>query len=230
MKGFLVFVILFFGILFSSLAQYDRSNRLGFGLGPGVLYGDNAGSYQEFKFMVLPAATVDYSISLHPYFDIKATLGWQMLSSGDIISEDRKELYSRAGLPHGFKGNLFYGDVMPIFHFNPDQSGYLPSLIKVYSGVGLGFFHAQRTDERFVFTESGRETISYSATGAHFYIPFRVGAFKSINNNSGEIGVEGTMMFSPFGEIDGNNWHTRLIKMDIVSQFQFYYRIPIGYY
>lgn len=230
MKKILVVVTLLLATLLQTHAQYDRSNRLGFGVGPGVFYGDNAGIYQEFKFLVLPVTTVDYSMSLHPFFDIKATVGWQMINSGDFISEARKELFSQAGLPYGFKGNMFFGDVMPVFHFNPDQSGYLPSLYKVYTGVGLGFFHAVRTDERFTYNEMGRETRSYPATGAHFYIPFRLGVFKSINNDSGEIGLEGTMLFSPFGEIDGNDWHMRAINTDIVSQLQFYYRIPLGKY
>jgi hypothetical protein len=230
MKNFLVLVTLLFCFCLESNAQYDRSNRLGFGLGPAVFYGDNGGIYREFKFLVLPVASVDFSYSLHPFFDIKATLGGQMINSGDFLAESRKELFSRAGLPYGFKGNIYFGDIMPVFHFNPDQSGYLPSLIKVYTGIGLGFFHAQRTDERYIFNESGRENRSYSATGAHFYIPYRLGIYKSINNNSGEIGLEGTLLFSPFGEIDGNDWHMRMINMDIAAQFQFYYRIPLGYY
>jgi len=228
MKNFLVLVTLFLGSWFHSHAQFDRSNRLGFGLGPSVLYGDNAGIYQEFKFMVLPVATVDFNYNIHTFFDIKATLGGQMISSGNIISERRKELFSRAGLPHGFKGQLYFGDIMPIYHFNPDQSGYLPSLIKVYTGVGLGFFHAVRTDEQFIFNESGRETRSYSASGANFYIPYRLGIFKTLTNEAGEIGLEGTLLFSPFGEMDGNDWHRRMINMDIVAQFQFYFRIPVG--
>lgn len=229
MKNFLVLIMLFLGVAVHSNAQNNRSNRLGFGLGPAVFYGDNAGIYRKFKLMVLPVATVDFSYNIHPFFDIKATLGGQMFNSGDFLPESRKELFSGAGLPYGFQGNLLFGDIMPIYHFNPDQSGYLPSLIKVYTGIGLGFFHAQRTDERFIFNESGREISSYSATGSHFYIPYRLGIFKSINNNSGEIGLEGTLLFSPFGEMEGNNWHMRMINMDIAGQFQFYYRIPLGY-
>jgi hypothetical protein len=230
MKNFLVFAILFFGSISLSVAQYGRSDRFGFGLGPAILYGDNAGIYEEFKFMVLPSAAVDYSLSLSTYLDIKATFGWQMLNSGDYLPESRKELFSSEGLPYGFKGNLIYGDIMPVFLFNPDRSGYLHSLYKVYSGIGVGFFHSQRTDERYIFTESGKEALSYSATGAHFYIPFRVGVFKSLNNTNGEIGLEATAMFSPFGEMDGNDWHMRGVNMDIASQLQFFYRFSIGYY
>ncbi|WP_158859156.1 hypothetical protein [Lunatibacter salilacus] len=227
MKSFLVLVILFFGFSLHSFAQHDRSHRLGFGLGPSVLYG-NGGIYREFKFNVLPVATVDFSYVLHPFFDIKATMGWQMMDGGDYYNEGRKETISRGGFPYGFKGNLFFADIMPIYHFNPDQSGYLPSLIKVYTGIGLGFFHSQRTDERYIFNDSGRENQSYSASGSHFYIPFRLGIFKSIKKNTGEIGLEGTMLFSPFGEFDGDELNIRTIKMDIATQFQFYYRIPLS--
>lgn len=226
MKNFLVLVILFFCFWFQSFAQHDRANRLGFGLGPSLLYG-NGGVYREFKFKVLPVATADFSYVLHPFFDIKATLGWQMMDGGDYYNDTRKEIISRGGFPHSFKGNLFFADIMPIYHFNPDQSGYLPSMIKVYTGIGLGFFHAQRTDERFKFSASGKEIESYSATNSHFYIPYRLGIFKPINNDAGEIGLEGTLLFSPFGEFDGDAMNLRTIKMDIATQFQFYYRIPL---
>lgn len=227
MKGFLLLVILFFGFCLQSYAQFDRPNRLGFGLGPAFMYG-NAGVYREFKFKILPAATVDFSYKLLPSFDIKATVGWQMVDSGDFYDNSRKQRISREGFPYGFKGNIIFADIMPIYHFNPDKSGYLPSLIKIYSGIGLGFFQSQRTDEQFIFKESGRENISYSATEAHFYIPYRIGIFKSINDNAGEIGLEGTLLFSPFGEFDGDELNLRTINMDIAVQFQFYYRIRLS--
>ncbi|HSI75247.1 MAG TPA: hypothetical protein VK957_05120 [Lunatimonas sp.] len=227
---FLAVCVLSLGLTTSIFAQTERFDRLGFGIGPAKVYGDNTGRHREFKFEIYPVATIDYSKKITPFIDLKATIGWQIISGGRFISDPIRNTFAEANLPYGFKGSLFFGDIMPIYHFNPDQSGYIPSTIKVYSGIGLGYFYSNRTDKKRIITDSGYINESYSASDSHMYIPYRLGIFKTTKDTSREIGLEATFLISPFGEIEGNDYKNRVINSDIAMQFQFYYRISLSNY
>lgn len=221
-----IFYILF--LLFSTIsitqAQSNRTDKLGVGLGPSVLYGDNTGIFSDLRFKVLPALSVDYNRFIDTHFDVRGTLGWQMIGSGDFYSEGLIEKIALAGYPHAFKGSLIYGDVMPIYHINPDKRGFLPSLVKVYTGLGVGFFHSLRKDERRIYNGAEFSTESYNASNTNIYFPFRVGAFINIPEIKGDLGIEGTLMISPFGNMEGNSLQQKIIKSDIAAQFQVTYR------
>jgi hypothetical protein len=218
-------ILLFFSV--SSFAQDNRTDRLGIGIGPAKMYGDNTGVHSKFQFKVLPVLSVDYSKKIETFFDVKATVGWQMINSGDFYNMEQIDRIAESNLPHAFQGNIYYADVMPIYHFNPNQSGYLPSLIKVYTGLGLGYYYSQRTDEKLIVNDPSRRTETYSASDAGVYIPFRVGIFKDLKSDA-DIGVEATLVVSPFSELDGNDQQQKRIKADMLMQLQFYYRIFIG--
>jgi hypothetical protein len=221
-------------VLQSVFAQDDRENRLGFGIGPSKMYGDNTGVHSDFKYMVLPSASVDFSKRITTFFDAKATLGWQMVNSGDFYHEGLKERISRADQPLGFSGNAFFLDLMPILHFNPNQSGYLPSMIKGYTGIGLGVVHVARTEIKREYTTlmdpemNTFNEFSYSASSTGLYIPWRVGIFKELESRPAEIGVEAVFMVSPFAELDGNSKQQKRISPDVLMQIQFFYRVNIG--
>lgn len=226
MKFSFIFLLSFLGMVFLSFGQDDRTDRLGIGLGPAKMYGDNTGVHSKFKFKVLPAVSLDYSKKITNFFDVKATVGWQMVNSGDFYNQEQIDLIAEANLPHAFSGNVFYGDVMPVYHINPNQSGYLPSLIKVYTGLGLGFYHSQRTDERLILNDPARRTESYAASNSGIYIPYRIGIYKDTKSDA-EIGLEATFIVSPFSELDGNDQQQKRIGPDMLMQFQFFYRIFI---
>lgn len=223
-----ILVCIFLLSLNTALAQDDRQDRIGIGIGPSFMYGDNTGIHSKFKFKVLPALSIDYQKKLTPFFDVKGTLGWQMINSGDHYSQELKDKIAEAHLPHAFSGNVFFGDVMPIYHINPNLSGYIPSLIKVYTGLGLGYFYSKRTDERLILNDSRRRTESYPASDSGVYIPFRIGAFINLDS-AADIGFEATFIYSPFSELEGNDLQQKRINADMLMQFQFYYRIHLGY-
>jgi len=223
----LIFICLLGFFSFPSLGQDDRVDRLGIGLGPAKMYGDNTGVHSQFKFKVLPSVTVDYSKKLETHFDVKATAGWQMVNSGDFYSTEQIDVIAESNLPHAFSGNVFFADVMPIYHINPNESGYLPSLIKVYTGLGLGYFYSQRTDERLILGDPRRRTETYPASDSGIYIPVRLGIYKDLKSDA-DIGLEATLMISPFSEMDGNDQQQKRFKSDMLMQLQFYYRIFIG--
>lgn len=228
MKAFIFLPVLIALTLNISHAQDDRKDRFGFGMGPSMLYGDNSGIRKKLKFKVLPAFSVDYSKKINTFFDVKATVGFQMINSGDFYHEGYKIKVAEANLPHAFKGNLIYGDIMPVYHINPNQSGYLPAMIKVYTGLGLGYFSSIREDVRRIYSETGFTEETYSASNAGMYIPYRLGIYKELENGNGEIALEGSMLISMGAQMDGNDLPIKTIKSDIAMQLQFYYRIYLG--
>jgi hypothetical protein len=211
------------------IAQDDRTDRLGIGLGPSKLYGDNTGIHSEFKFRVLPAFSLDYSKKINELFDAKVTVGFQSIQSGDFYGMNEISKIADAGLPHAFKGSMFFVDAMPIYHINPNKSGYLPSLVKVYTGLGLGFFSSSREDTRRFFNHAGGfrdETNNGSNSG--LYIPVRLGGYIELEKTNGEIGLEGSLLIAATGQMDGNDQQQKLLKPDIAAQLMLYYRIPLG--
>lgn len=213
------------------VGQDDRRDRIGIGIGPSKLYGDNTGIHSEFKFKVLPAVSLDFSKKINEMFDAKVTAGIQMIQSGDFYSNLAISKIAEAGLPHAFTGSLVFADAMPIFHINPNKSGYLPSLIKVYTGLGLGFFHSNRQDTRRIYNDlggGGFQDETYAASNSGVYVPFRLGIYMEPEKMKGEIGLESTFMTAIFGQMEGNDQQQKTIKPDVAPQLQFYYRIPIG--
>ena len=216
-------------------AQDDRTDRIGIGLGPAMMYGDNTGITRKFKFKVLPAVTLDYHKKLHTFFDLRGSVGWQMVNSGNFYNTKTIAKIAESDLPHGFKGNAFYADIMPVFHVNPNQSGYLPAKYKVYLGAGLGLAHVSRTDRYLsvIGEDIYGEAIlgnarSFKGSNTSVYVPFRAGVTTDFREDW-EIGLEPSMMISFFGELDGNDQQQKVIKPDILFQFQFFLRRKLDF-
>lgn len=235
MKTSLFALIIFALTLNVVKAQDDRTDRIGIGFGPGMMYGDNTGINRQFKFKVLPVVTFDYHKKLHTFIDIRGSLGWQMVNSGSFYNSRQLLKIAEHNLPHGFKGNAYYGHVMPIYHVNPNRSGYLPAMYKVYLGTGLGLIHVSRTDRylRVIGEDIYGEGIlssPYSEKGNNtsVYVPFMLGVTKDLNEQW-EISVEPTLLVSFFGELDGNNLQQKVLKPDILTQFNFFIRRKLDF-
>lgn len=235
MKKTLFSLLIFLLAVGVTEAQDDRTDRIGIGVGPGMMYGDNTGITRRFKFKVLPAVTLDYHKKLHTFFDLRGSVGWQMVNSGNFYDTKTIAKIAESDLPHGFKGNAFYADIMPVFHVNPNQSGYLPAKYKVYLGAGLGLAHVSRTDRYLsvIGEDIYGEAIlgnarSLKGSNTSVYVPFRTGVTTDFREDW-EIGLEPTMMVSFFGELDGNDQQQKIIKPDILFQFQFFLRRKLDF-
>ena len=235
MKKNLLALIFFLVAVGVTEAQDDRTDRVGIGVGPTMMYGDNTGITRKFKFKVLPTLSLDYHKKLHTFVDLRGSLGWQMINSGYFYDNKHKVKIAENNLPHGFKGSAFYADVMPVFHANPNQSGYLPALIKVYAGVGLGIAHAIRTDRHLsvigedIYGEGilGRAR-EIKENNTSVYIPVRFGVTKDVNDDW-EIALEPIALISFAGQLDGNDLQQKTIKPDVLAQFQFFVRRKLDF-
>lgn len=76
------------------------------------MYGENTCQCKFLMFKVLPAVSADYYKKINLNFDVRGTVGWQMLNSGDFMEDSRKLDLALAHLPQAFQGNFFYADVM----------------------------------------------------------------------------------------------------------------------
>lgn len=227
MKKIFSLVLFLFCFYSNSFAQRTmaRADKIGIGLGPSFLYGDNTGVMSDFKFKILPAASLDFTKYLDTHWDVRGTLGWQRIGSGDFYGEYNKRKISQAGYPFAFTGNMLFADVMPTYIINPDRRGFLPSLVKVYGGVGLGVFHAIRKDE-FIFYSGDTFTTEVSnGSDTGIYFPVRIGAFIEVPELNGEFGLEGGMLISPFANMEGNSKQQKRVKSDIAVQIQIFYRL-----
>lgn len=230
MKKYLIILFIFITSQSSLFAQDDRTDRIGIGVGPATMYGDNTGITRDFKFKVLPAVTVDYHKKLHTFFDVRGAIGWQMVNSGDFYKEHHIVKIAEHNLPHAFEGNAFYAEAMPVGHLNPNQSGYLPATYKVYAGVGLGVAHVTRTDHFVIDPANINLTRSAKGTNTSVYVPLRAGVSKDLQKQGWEIALEPSMMVSFFGELDGNDLQQKTIKPDILFQLQFFVRRKLDKY
>ncbi|MFD2200751.1 hypothetical protein [Shivajiella indica] len=228
MNKTLVIGILFFFISITSFGQYnrggERGDRISVGLGPSFLYGDNTGIHSEFKFKILPVVSGEYITSFNDFIDIKATLGWQMINSGDYYDDNLIKRIAEDGYPHAFKGNLFFADVMPYYIFNPDRRGFVATAFKFYSGLGVGVFHSMRTDKKRVYEGDNYIDIEYKDSDTHVYFPLRVGSFFRIPDTYNDLGIEGSLLISPFGNMEGNGKQQKAVNADIAVQLQVYYK------
>lgn len=223
MKKAILITLIFFTANNFTIAQDDRTDRTGIGLGPAMMYGDNTGINREFKFKVLPALTVDYNKKLHTFFDLRGSMGWQMVNSGDFYNMEQISKIAERNLPHAFSGNAFFADIVPIYHVNPNQSGYLPAKYKIYGGVGLGVAHVIRTDQTMVITGETSSIRSSQGSNTSVYVPFRMGVTTDYREDW-EIALEPTLMVSFFGELDGNDLQQKMSKYDMLFQFQIFIR------
>lgn len=203
----------------------SRPDKFGVGLGPAFLYGDNTGIHSDLQFKILPVASVDYTSSISDFFDIRATVGWQMIGSGDFYSEGLIQGIANAGYPHAFKGSLFFADVTPYYIFNPDRRGFVASEFKFYAGLGVGVFHSMRTDTRRIIEGDNFFDEEYKDSNTNIYLPLRLGGFVRIPDTYSDLGVEGTLLISPLGSMEGNDKQQKTFKTDMAVQLQVFYRI-----
>jgi len=198
-----------------------------------MLYGDNAGRYRQFRFDVSPAFSFSYSRELSDELDIRATVGIQLISSGDFDANNiRKVKWGEQSQAYKFTGQAFFLDGMAVYQFNPTPPGMVGYPINYYAGVGLGVILSDREDliamdvgQNFqglpttIDTRENRSTI----TG---YIPLRAGASTNLEG-LWDMGFELTVI-NTTSNFDGNNVKNKILPWDVLLQAQVTFKRYIG--
>ncbi len=210
-------------------AQQIR-DHYSFGLGPGIIYGENTGNFSTLTFKVLPAFSFAYNKQFIANFDLRPTLGGQFLHSGgyESIFDPTVVDWAEQGKPHDFKGIAFWADLMPVYHFNPDNAQQTGDVLNFYAGLGLGVMHVARKEKLLLPGEPVASRIkSQKGSTTTAYIPLRIGVSSNLDFDW-DYAFEFSALTSTNSELDGNNIQTKLIKPDILFQLQFMVRRYIG--
>ncbi|SDZ29246.1 MULTISPECIES: hypothetical protein [Rhodonellum] len=225
MRTFISILILLCTLKISN-AQYIR-DHISIGIGPSMLYGDNAGEYTAFKFKILPSATLAYNNQIADIMDLRATFGVQMLNSGgyDPLNTGRVVRWGDNDQAFDFKGNAYFGDIMSVVNFNPNIPGRAGEIANFYAGLGLGVMYVNRDQE---VLKNGRieneillegEIIKSKQSTTLAYLPFRVGVSTNLESDW-DYSFDFSLFTALDSGLDGNNMKTKRIKPDMMGQFQ----------
>ncbi|KEO71819.1 outer membrane beta-barrel protein [Anditalea andensis] len=220
-----VFMLFFSMLALSDIvqAQHHR-DQLSFGIGPSFLYGNNTGYYSKLRIKLLPAYTLAYSYDHTRHWDFRASVGYQQFD-GDGNTGNPSKKWIAENQAYDAKGQIYYMDLMPVYQFNPKNYLNKKQSISYYAGMGLGLMHVQRevkVAEIVPAVEGQRETwrpvIEDQQTTA-IYFPVRIGL--STNwQKLWDLGLEGSALVASSNNLDGNTTNSKIIKPDVLFQFQ----------
>jgi len=219
-KILIIFLCLLFGSKIAE-AQHHRDN-FSFGIGPSILYGENAGLYSKFRVKALPSFTFSYSYDYAQHWDIRASAGIQRFDGAGIKGAPKKK-WIDSNQAYDTKGQAYFIDVMPVYQFNPIKRGKRKHLVSYYAGLGVGIMNVQR--EAKIAVSTGRENVNNWATvtmdqsTTAIYFPVRVGVSTNLMKNW-DFGIEGSALTAASYNLDGNNFKNKLIKPDMLVQLQ----------
>jgi hypothetical protein len=111
------------------------------GLGPSMMYADNAGGLRNFENLIRPSFSVAGGRKIKPFLDVRATMGYQYYQSQsrDYFGNSVLEIWSILDKAVETQSNVVFLDVMPVIHLIPFRNHALRRKIDLYGGAGLGF-------------------------------------------------------------------------------------------
>lgn len=194
-----------------------RDNILSIGFGPSFTYMDNGGQYRYFNFEIKPSFSAAFSKRLTSTFDLRATTGIQVISSGGNPSTYVKNFWQENNSSFTANGNALYFDVMPSVNLIPFSNHMNRSFANLYGGFGLGIMYTS-TKQTKSFDEN-EVPQKFKTTTA--YLPFRAGLSFQLGAYA-DIAAEGTLMLTFIDNMDGNVGFNRY--GDHLGQVQIMYR------
>lgn len=197
--------------------RISRDNILTIGAGPSFAYLDNGGQYRDFNFEIEPSISVALTKKITQLLDVRATLGYQGISSGGNPSGNVTNFWYQNFSSFTAKGPAYYFDVMPSINLVPFRNHMHRSKVNFYGGAGLGVMVA-KTKQTKSFSPEEEPTTHEITTG---YVPVRAGLSVRIGPYS-DIAGEGTILFTFTDNLDGNVGFNKY--GDHLAQAQIVYR------
>lgn len=197
--------------------RISRDNILSIGVGPSFAYLDNGGQYRDLNFEIKPSVTLGLTKRLNQTFDLRATAGFQSISSGGNPPIAIRDIWFEEFASFTAKGSVYFFDLVPSVNLIRFSNHMDRSLFNLYGGLGLGIMNA-RTEQKKSFSSEEKPTRHQLSTG---YVPVRAGLSMRIGPYS-DIAGEGTMMWTFTDNIDGNVGNNRF--GDHLFQAQVVYR------
>lgn len=218
-----LFLVCFTQVVF---AQNGRQ-YISIGVGPSMIYADNAGIYSKFEFQIQPVVTLAYNHPMTSEFDLRSTIGGQKLNSGgfDPLDSYRVAQWTNRGQAFDFNGMAYFADVMPTYIINPNTPGRAGEIVNFYVGLGLGVIHVQREQQTLrdpvyvnnVFV-SGRIEEG-KANNTALYVPLRLGVSTNLEYDW-DVSFELSALTTTSSKLDGNTFQYKSIRPELLMQFQ----------
>jgi len=197
--------------------KIPRNNVISLGIGPSFGYLDNGGQYRDWNFEIKPSISASYSRKINSLFDLRATAGFQQISSGGNPPTWTQENWIKNESAFTAMGSIYFVDVIPSMNLIPYDHHMNRSKFNIYGGFGLGVMH-MATEQTKSFEENETPT---SHTSTIPYLPIRAGLSYRIGKYA-DIAGEGTILWTFDDNLDGNVGSNRY--NDQFAQAQIVYR------
>jgi hypothetical protein len=228
------FIFIFMAMCFSRNLS-AQGNHFSIGIGPSLIYSDNSGIYQDFRFKIQPAITISFNQQLSENVGLRGSVGAQIFNSGEyyLAYPNKIVRWGDKDQAFGFKGRGYFADLMPVFTTNPNSSGMLNSSLQFYAGLSFGLMFVERDQQTFkngVFKGGiliSGDIISSNETNLIPYIPIRTGVSTNLSGNW-DFALEFALMTTLNSELDGNNIKDKLLTPDMSGQIQFVVKRYVG--
>lgn len=194
--------------------RVPRPHSVHLSLGPASMYTDNGGPYRNFEFPISPAVNLGLAKKLTNRINMRATLGFQHVTSNKSYNPNLALAWGREGNAYAFQGNAYTLDLMPEFYYSPFNSHIERPKYNGYAGIGLGFIVLPR--EQAVATPDGQ--VISNETGSSLYVPIRFGGMIGVSP-LWDIGFEASIIAILSDDIDGNAEFNSANDMLLQGQF-----------
>jgi hypothetical protein len=186
--------------------KISRDNYYQVGIGPSIMYADNAGSIRNLDNQIRPSFSVAGGKKIRPFLDIRGTLGYQYYQSQsrEYFGNSVLEIWGILDKAVETQSNVVFVDVMPIIHLIPFHNHALRRKIDLYGGMGLGYVAAINQEYRLKDENLFRE----NKVRTSMYIPLRGGISYKLGLYS-DISLEGSLLLTFSDLMVGNDGHNR---------------------
>ncbi len=186
--------------------KISRDNYYQIGIGPSMMYADNAGSIRNFENLIRPSFSVAGGKKIKPFLDLRATLGYQYYQSQSrsYFGNSVLEIWGILDKAVETQSNVVFADVMPIIHLIPFHNHALRRKIDLYGGMGLGFVTAINQEYRL----RNEHLFKENKVRTSIYVPLRGGISYRIGLYS-DISLEGSLLLTFSDLLVGNDGHNR---------------------
>lgn len=180
--------------------KIPRKTVFSVGLGPSFAYLDNGGKYTEGDFKIKPSIATSISKYLNRRIDLRATFGFQQISSGGNPSADLQYYWQSKSASFTTKGSVFYLDVMPTISLFPTPLYFNRNRFNVNIGAGVGVMQSF-TQETKSFDVN---EIPLKRVMSTVYVPTR-GSISFKLTPYSDLALELSVLWTLTDELDGNS-------------------------
>jgi len=180
--------------------KIPRKTIFSVGLGPSFAYLDNGGQYMEGDFKIKPSIATSISKYLNRRIDLRATFGFQQISSGGNPSADLQYYWQSNAASFTTKGSVFYLDLMPTISLFPTPLYFNRNRFNINIGTGVGVMQSF-TKETKSFDEF---EIPIKRIMSSVYVPIRGSISYKLTPYS-DLALELSVLWTLTDELDGNS-------------------------